>query len=349
MRILAVDDDPVMLELLKTALDQYGQTVVTASNGEQAIQLLDPSTRFVITDWMMEPVDGLELCRTIRRRPYSRYVYIIMLSSQDDSMNVAEAIAAGADDFITKPFTAAELDARIKAGMHALSLETRDVTIFALARLAESRDKETGRHLERVRNYVQILGQEFSKKPEFRDRIDTDFVQMLYQTSPLHDIGKVAIPDAVLLKPGSLTTEEFEIMKQHTTIGARTLGEVMESYPGAAFLQMARDIAATHHERFNGQGYPHGLAGEDIPFSGRIMAMADVYDATTSNRIYKKAKSHAQACEEIAEESGKHFDPRVVEAFFAVEPEILAAREHHLKAAKDQRSVLLPPTLQPAG
>jgi len=348
MRILIVDDDPIILELIKSALAPYGHTVVTASNGQEAIQRLDALTRVVITDWMMEPGNGLELCRAIRSRPYSRYVYIIMISSRDDPVKAAEAIAAGADDFITKPFNAAELDARIKAGERTLSLETRDVTIFALARLAESRDNETGLHLEHVRNYVCVLGRQLFKRPELRGVITPDFIEMLYETSPLHDIGKVAIPDAILLKPGPLTPEEFAVMKRHTTIGAETLEEVMESFPGASFLEMARDIAATHHERFDGKGYPRGLAGEDIPWSGRIMALADVYDAITSKRVYKSAMSHAAASDEISREAGKHFDPRLVEAFFAAESEIIAVKERLAKNAKSFDKPPPPPTLQPA-
>ena len=328
--VLVVDDDPIAREMLRTALERLGHTVLCAGGGDEALeQLTQNHVRMVITDWMMEPMDGLRLCRAIRERRFSHYVYIIMLSARDDPVDIAQGMDAGADDFVTKPFHPVELAARIKAGVRTLSLETRDVTIFALARLAESRDSETGMHLERVRNYVRILAEQLAQSPTLFPAVTGDFVQMLYDTSPLHDIGKVAIPDAILLKPGKLTPEEYAIMKRHAQIGAETLNEVLRSYPGAAFLEMARDVAATHHEKFDGTGYPQGLCGEEIPWSGRIMALADVYDAITSKRVYKEAASHAHATAVIREESGRHFDPRLVQAFLARESDIHTLRRQY--------------------
>jgi putative two-component system response regulator len=341
MNILAVDDDPIALEMIKSALSRFGHEVITTTSGPAALERLSQfPIRMVITDWMMDSMDGIQLCRAIRNRKLSRYVYVIMLSSRDDTVDVAEGIAAGADDFMTKPFDTGELVARIKAGERALSLETRDVTIFALARLAESRDQETGMHLERTRNYVKVIAEELSHKASLESIINADFVQMLYDTSPLHDIGKVAIPDAILLKPGKLTPDEYDVMKRHAVIGASTLDEVLQSYPGAEFLEMARDIAATHHERFDGRGYPRGLSAEQIPWAGRIMAIADVYDAITSRRVYKAAQSHDHACSVIRNESGRQFDPRVVDAFFERELEILNIQSH-FREAEDARRKLL--------
>lgn len=338
MKILAVDDDPIALEMIRSALNRFGHEVITTTSGAAALERLSQfPIRMVITDWMMDFMDGIALCRAIRQRKLSRYVYVIILSSRDDPVDAAEGIAAGADDFMAKPFDTGELVARIKAGERALSLETRDVTIFALARLAESRDQETGLHLERTRNYVKIIAQQLSQRPKLASTIHADFVQMLYDTSPLHDIGKVAIPDAILLKPGKLTDDEYEIMKRHSAIGANTLEEVLQSYPGAEFLEMARDIAATHHERFDGRGYPKGLAGEQIPWAGRIMALADVYDAITSRRVYKAAESHEHACNVIHNERGKQFDPRVTDAFFDRESEILEVQMHYHEAEEARR------------
>ena len=341
MKILAVDDDPIALEMIRSALVRFGHDVVTTTSGATAIDMLSQSPiRMVITDWMMDSMDGIQLCRAIRQRKLSRHVYVIMLSSRDDPVDVAEGIAAGSDDFMTKPFDTGELIARIKAGERALSLETRDVTIFALARLAESRDQETGLHLERTRNYVKLIAEQLAKRPELAQVINADFVQMLYDTSPLHDIGKVAIPDAILLKPGKLTPDEYEVMKRHAAIGAATLNEVLQSYPEAAFLEMARDIAATHHERYDGRGYPRGLAGEQIPWAGRIMALADVYDAITSRRVYKAAQSHEHACGVIRSESGKQFGPRVVQAFLDREAEILEVQKHFREAEDARRNTI---------
>jgi putative two-component system response regulator len=216
---------------------------------------------------------------------------------------------------------------RVRCGERILSLETRDVAIFAMAKLAESRDPETGAHLERVRTYSQTISLWLEKQHRAGYEVDASFVRMIYQTSPLHDIGKIGIPDSVLLKPGRLSDREFEIMKTHTTLGADTLNAALEQFPDAKFLLMARDIAQTHHERFDGSGYPDGLAGRNIPLAGRIVALADVYDALTSKRIYKNAFNHDVARSIINDESGSHFDPVMVEAFMATADEFTRIRE----------------------
>jgi putative two-component system response regulator len=188
-----------------------------------------------------------------------------------------------------------------------------------MAKLAESRDTDTGAHLERVRTYSRIIAEHLSRQPKFRDLVNTDFVRLIYLTSPLHDIGKVAVPDTVLLKPGPLTNDEFEIMKLHTVHGAQTLDAALREYPTARYLRMARDIAATHHEWYDGSGYPKGLVGDKIPLCGRIVALADVYDALTSRRVYKDAYSHEKAKAIVLQARGTHFDPDIVDAFLANE------------------------------
>jgi putative two-component system response regulator len=230
-----------------------------------------------------------------------------------------EGFAAGADDFITKPFNSAELISRLRVAERILALESRDLTIFALAKLAESRDSETGAHLERVQAYSQVLAGDLLRRGLEPDQVDANFVKLIGETSPLHDIGKVAIPDCVLLKPGRLSDEEFEIMKTHTTLGAQTLRAAAGKSPSAHFLRVASEIAESHHEQFNGTGYPHGLKGRVIPLAGRIVALADVYDALTTKRIYKPAFTHAIARSIIEKSAGAHFDPLLVEAFFANE------------------------------
>ncbi|MDZ7619826.1 MAG: HD domain-containing phosphohydrolase, partial [Patescibacteria group bacterium] len=214
----------------------------------------------------------------------------------------------------------------LRAGERLLALESRELTIFALAKLAESRDSETGEHLERIREYCRILGEELSHWESHRDLVDGEYVQLLYLTSPLHDIGKVGIPDRVLLKPGRLTPEEFDIMKQHTILGANTLAAAAAAHPGAPFLTIAREIALTHHEHFNGKGYPTGLKGQEIPLSGRIAALADVYDALTSRRVYKPAYSHEEARTIVLDGGGTQFDPDVVEAFLRREADFIEIR-----------------------
>jgi HD-GYP domain-containing protein (c-di-GMP phosphodiesterase class II) len=196
-------------------------------------------------------------------------------------------------------------------------IATHDTAIFVVARLAESRDPETGSHLERVQNYAQMTARHLSRKEKYRKLITPEYIEDIVRSSPLHDIGKVGIRDSILLKPGKLTPEEFEIMKSHTTIGGDTLrdGELRQKVKGDSFLTMGRCIAYSHHEKWNGTGYPKGLAGEDIPLSARIVALADVYDAVSSKRCYKDACSSDQTRRIIVEGSGTHFDPDVVEAF----------------------------------
>ena len=213
---------------------------------------------------------------------------------------------------------------RIKTAERILSLETRDVAIFAMAKLAESRDPETGAHLERMQSYSRTLAWNLANREEFANLIDREYLRLINATSPLHDIGKVGVPDRILLKPGKLTDEEFEIMKTHATLGASTLDAALQHFPGAKFLEMARDIAAAHHEKYNGKGYPRGLSGNDIPLSARIVAVADVYDALTTKRVYKDAWTHEAARDLIVKESGQHFDPTVVQAFLACEEQFIA-------------------------
>ena len=325
MRILIADDDAVSLELLKFTLEAEGHEVDAACDGTQALSLLsDGEHRLVISDWEMPGMNGLELCRAIRSRGHiGGYVYFVLLTARDGSASLVEGMAAGADDFITKPFNPDELAARVRVAERILSIETRDVTIFALARLAESRDSETGEHLERVQNYCRLLAEHLLHAGRFPEEIDANFVNLIYETSPLHDIGKVSIPDCVLLKPGRLSDDEFEIMKTHATAGARTLEMAARKYPKAQYLKVARQIAASHHEKWDGTGYPEGLKGEQIPLAARIVALADVYDALVSKRVYKKSFTHLTARAIILEGKGTHFDPALVEAFLAVEAQFI--------------------------
>ena len=320
MHVLVVEDDELSAEILENALREFGYEVTYAGNGREALELIRTGRyRLMVSDWEMPEMTGVELCRQIRERHTIGYVYVILLTSHGGTQKIVEGLSAGADDFVTKPFQPEELRVRLRAGERVLSLESRDLTIFALAKLAESRDPETGAHLERIREYCRIIAEQLSTRQEFRDRVDGEYVQLIRLTSPLHDIGKVGIPDRVLLKPGRLTEQEFEIMKRHTVIGGDTLDAAARAHGAAPFLRMARDIAWTHHERFDGSGYPRGLAGEAIPLCGRIVALADVYDALTTRRVYKPAYSHETARSIILEGNGTHFDPALVDVFLACE------------------------------
>jgi len=335
MNILIVEDNAVALKMLQRALEQAGHKVRTAGNGHEALEALaDGVCRLVISDWEMPEMDGVELCHCIRSAGLPGYVYFILLTARGGKTNMLEGLNAGADDFISKPFDQTELLVKLRGAERLLSLESRELTIFAMAKLAESRDSDTGAHLERVRLYCRLLALDLCGRPGFAE-VTGEYVRTIYLTSPLHDIGKVAIPDAILLKPGRFTEQEFAIMKTHALRGAETLEAALHEYPGAAFLQMASQIARTHHERWDGTGYPHGIKGRDIPLCGRIMAVADVYDALTSKRVYKAPFAHAVACAMIRETSGSHFDPDLIDAFIRVEPAFAAAREKHNDTASN--------------
>lgn len=327
MQVMIVDDSKLVLMALKGLLTDAGYDVISAMNGKEAFAKLQEShCRLVISDWEMPEMTGIELCQAIRNEEISGYIYFILLTSHGTLGEMIQGLSAGADDFIAKPYSPAEVLARIRAGERILSLETRDVAIFALAKLAESRDADTGAHVERVQHYCRALAQQLATSEKFQKVIDGEFIRLIFQTSPLHDIGKVGIPDAVLLKPGRLDPQEFETMKTHASIGADTLNAALQRFPGVSFLEMARDITWTHHERFDGTGYPRGLKGLDIPLCGRIIALADVYDALTSKRVYKKAFTHEAAKSIICEGSGTHFDPDVVAAFMNREEQFLQIR-----------------------
>ncbi len=327
MKVLVVEDDAIAAQLLEHALNQFGCQVTTAADGAEALRFLRANDyRLVISDWEMPEMSGIELCRRLRSDFAGRYIYIILLTSRKGSDNVIEGLSAGADEFLSKPFHAEELLVRLRVAQRILSLESREMTIFSLAKLAESRDPDTGVHLERMREYCRVLARQLAKSEVYAGEMKGDYVELIYLTSPLHDIGKVGIPDAVLLKPGKLTADEFEVMKTHAEIGARTLGVLVDASPDAAYLRMARDIAWSHHEKYDGSGYPRGLAGAQIPLCGRIVAVADVYDALTTRRVYKPAFSHETARDIILAGSGPHFDPDIVQAFLDVEPELIRIR-----------------------
>lgn len=328
MDVLVVDDEPISRQVAAHTLESAGYCVHEASNGREALEiLLSSSIELVVCDWSMPEMDGLELCRRLRSGTVDRYVYMILLTGNGQPADILAGLQAGADEFLVKPFNPVELVLRVNIGRRIIEQESRAITVFALARLAESRDFETGGHLKRVSHYCRVLAEHLRCEDVFEGQIDADFVRMVAETSPLHDIGKVAIPDFILRKPGPLTADEFAIMKTHTVQGAAALAETAAEFPNARFLQMAHEIALYHHEKFNGSGYPFGLSGDEIPLAARIVALADAYDAITSKRSYKPAISPERARSLIVADSGTHFDPRVVAGFLAMEDEF---REIHL-------------------
>jgi putative two-component system response regulator len=343
-RILIVDDAPENIDILGNALAGYKRSV--ALNGEKALQRAwsDHLPDLILLDVMMPGMDGYEVCRRLKADPRTRDVPVIFVTAKGEVEDETHGFALGAVDYIAKPISLPIVQARVKTHLRlrALQLElnrqnqhleelvkekvaeisdSQLATIIALADLAESRDETTGAHIERTRTFCRLLARQLQRNPRYAPRINAAFIESLYNAAPLHDVGKVGIPDQILRKPGKLLPEEFDIMKKHTVIGAVTLQKTREKYPRNALLNMGIAIAHSHHERWDGRGYPEGLAGEDIPLSARIMAIADVYDALRSERPYKAALSHAAAVQIIREGVGTQFDPGVVAAFEAIEGE----------------------------
>lgn len=351
--ILVVDDTPDNLMLISELLrDTY--RVKVATNGPKALQVAESGNPpdLILLDIMMPDMDGYEVCQILKNQERTENIPIIFLTARTDPADEQKGLELGAVDYISKPISPPLLSARVRNHLlvkgqadflrdRAAWLEAevqsrtsdvqriKEVAIVAMASLAETRDNETGNHIRRTQNYVKSLAEKLCHHPDFSSELDEDTVDLLYKSAPLHDIGKVGIRDDILLKPGKHTPEEFEIMKTHAVLGAEAI-MVAEDALGdneSSFLRYAREIALTHHEKWDGSGYPGGLKGEDIPLSGRLMAVADVYDALISKRIYKPAFPHDKAMEIIKQGQGTHFDPRIVDALFEIEDTFVSIAE----------------------
>jgi putative two-component system response regulator len=343
--VLVVDDKTENLQVLSGMLRDSGYRVRPVPSGALALQAiaLEPPD-IILLDVMMPDMDGYEVCRRLKKDEETRNIPVVFLSALAETFDKVTAFSVGGIDYITKPFQFDEVRVRIETHLSLRKMsrelerysnnleeivksqirelrESQMAIIFALAKLAQSRDDDTGKHLDRVQAFCQTLADLLSMDPGYAKEIDRNFLREIVQASPLHDIGKVGIPDGILLKPASLTPDEFEVMKTHTTIGARTLEEVRERFPHNGFIAMGIEIARSHHERWDGSGYPQGLAGSEIPLSARIMALVDVYDALRSTRVYKKALPHEESIRIIARSAGSHFDPEMAAIFLEHEEE----------------------------
>ncbi len=334
--ILVVDDTIENLTLLSRMLKDCGFTVRPVPNGRLAIQAAKLSKPdLILLDIMMPEMNGFEVCSQIKSDTMLKDIPILFISALTETSEKIKAFEAGGVDYITKPFQFEEVRARIETHLKLSRLqndleqqvqrqvmeisESQMGMIFGLAKLAEIRDTDTGRHLERIRILCKTLADELHVSEVYPFFVDENFSMRIFEASPLHDIGKVGIVDSILLKPGRLMPEEFEIMKHHALIGAQTLKEVQDRFPNNEFLKMGIEISRSHHEKWNGQGYPDGLEGDQIPLSARIMAIADVYDAMRSKRVYKNPIPHQITCESIVESSGINFDPELVSLFTNLE------------------------------
>ncbi|HMN95312.1 MAG TPA: response regulator [Phycisphaerales bacterium] len=348
--VLLVDDQRIIGEAVRRILAEHPEIGFRhCDRGADALALaaeLGPTV--ILQDLVMPDADGIALVRAYRAQAPTRLTPLIVLSANDEATMKAEAFAAGANDYLVKLPDPVELVARIRyhsrgyraqlraqayaeserrrliAERQAALLSSRDTLIFGLAKLAESRDSETGQHLERIAAYSRLLAEQLrAAQPE----LDDEWIRNLQIASSLHDIGKVGIPDSVLLKQGKLTPEERLVIERHPVIGAEALDAILERQRDDALLRMARNIAAAHHERWDGRGYPARAAGAAIPLEARIVSVADVYDALTSKRVYKPAMSHEEAVGIIVAGRGTQFDPAIVDALLQCEIVFRSARE----------------------
>lgn len=353
--ILIVDDSPENLSALGSLLQEDGYRVKVANAGGTALRLASQPQKpsLILLDIMMPDLNGHEVLHYLRANAETRDIPVIFITARDSDEEEERAFEAGAADYITKPFKPSLVLARVRSQLlvrharlwlqdqnHALEAEVsrrmreneliQAVSIRALAHLAETRDNDTGHHIERTQGYVRLLAARLAEHPRFAATFDAKYVETLARSAPLHDIGKVGIPDSILLKPGRLTPEEREIMKTHTLLGcdAITLAE-RDINSSVDYLRHAKEIVRWHHERWDGGGYPDGLAGENIPLSARIMALADVFDALISKRVYKEAIPFPEVRKIIASERGRLFDPEIADVFLAHCSEFEAIALHY--------------------
>ena len=344
--ILVVDDTPENLSLMGDMLAPYYRVKV-ATNGERALKIAGGTNKpdLILLDVMMPGLSGYEVCEALKANPDTAEIPVIFLTALSNVEDEQRGLDAGAVDYVTKPISPPVVLARVKSHLRlkaasdqvknqnvilerkvaertAQLAAIQDVTILAMASLAETRDSDTGNHIRRTQNYVRELALALVDHPRFRDTMSPGFIDLLYKSAPLHDIGKVGIPDRILLKPGKLTVDEFEIMKTHAALGRQAIDHAESSLgTSVEFLVLAKEIAYGHHEKWDGSGYPQALKGDAIPVAARLMAIADVYDALISRRVYKDGMPHADAVEIVVKGRGTHFDPDMVDAFVAIQHE----------------------------
>ncbi|MEG3767792.1 response regulator [Alteromonas sp. 14N.309.X.WAT.G.H12] len=302
-RLLVVDDEPVNLRVLKQLLG-HDYTLYFAKNGPEAIKLAeDQLPDLILMDVMMPGMTGFDACKQLKATDSLKEIPVIFVTALNDATDEAEGFSVGGVDYITKPISPPVVKARVKNHLSLAQTDqlrrTRLQVVQRLGRAAEYKDNETGMHVLRMSHYAKIIATAAG--------FSAMRAELLLHAAPMHDIGKIGIPDSIMMKPGKLTAEEFAVMKKHPEIGAEILGD-----DDSQLIVLAKVVSLTHHEKWDGSGYPKGLAGEDIPIEGRIVALADVFDALTSKRPYKEAWSVESSLKYIEEQSGMHFDPALV-------------------------------------
>ena len=316
-RLLLVDDEPTNLQVLRHVL-QADYRLLFATDGARALQVArEQLPQLILLDIMMPGMDGYAVCRALKADPATAGIPVIFITALDDSQDETAGFDVGGVDYLTKPVSPPVVRARVRTHLSLVRMdelrETRLQIVQRLGRAAEYKDNETGLHVIRMSHFSQLLALAAGCSPAWAED--------LLNAAPMHDVGKIGIPDAVLRKPGPLDADEWATMRRHPEIGAEIIGE----YPSGV-LQLAREIALAHHEKWDGSGYPRGLAGEAIPVSARIVAIADVFDALTTRRPYKEPWPVQEAMNHIAAQAGKHFDPALVALFAPLLPQLLEIR-----------------------
>ena len=317
-RILIVDDEPANLKVMREVLgNQYRMSF--AKSGDAALALLEKELpKLILLDIMMPDMNGFEVCQKVKANPKTSHIPIIFVTALGDESDEFKGFELGAVDYITKPISPAIVRARVKTHLSLVQAEQLKQAhvdlVHRLGRAAEYKDTDTGEHIVRMSQYSKVLALALG--------MDESEAELLRQAAPMHDVGKIGIPDAILLKPGRLTSDEFEHMKQHAVIGAKILAN-----SSSPLLQLAHTLAIEHHEKWDGTGYPHGIKGEDISVGGRIIAIADVFDALTSKRPYKEAWSVEKTIEHLKSQAGSHFDPNLINLFIEKLDDIIAIKE----------------------
>jgi putative two-component system response regulator len=323
-RILIVDDEAVNLRVLKKTLgDSY--ELYFAKTGKDALTLVNEERpHLILLDVMMPNMTGFEVCEVIKKNPLIKNIPIIFVTALNDAGDETRGFELGAVDYITKPFSPAVVRARVKNHLSLVQADelrrTRLQVIQRLGRASEYKDNETGMHIMRMSHYSRLIALAFGFSAAAADN--------LFHAAPMHDIGKIGIPDHIMLKPGKLSDEEFTIMKTHPQIGAEILGDA-----DSDLIRLAKVVSLTHHEKWDGTGYPEGLKGENIPIAGRIVAVADVFDALTSKRPYKEAWTVEKTLELMRSQKGIHFDPKLIDCLESIMPEILEIKARYLDDA----------------
>jgi putative two-component system response regulator len=331
-RVLVVDDEPFYLELLAEILSG-DYTISVAKNGEQALRRVQDGglPHLILLDVMMPGMDGYETCRRLKENPLTNEVPVIFLTAKSEITDELKGFELGAIDYITKPISIPILLARVKTHLalseQRIALEhlvverteqlerTKDAVVYSMGALAEARDEETGNHILRTREYVKVLGNALASHAHYCQVLNERTINLISRAAPLHDIGKVGVPDRVLQKRGALNEDERRLMDRHVIYGRDAIISAEKQIGATNFTAVAKEIAYGHHEKWDGSGYPLGLARDEIPLSARMMAVADVYDALVSRRYYKPPMSHVEAKAQILGERGTHFDPELVDAF----------------------------------